>query len=205
MSDGETGRLRVVVAGAGNVGRALGRNLDGLGHEVRYAVRAPAGPDEVGIDGAATDADLTVLAVPFGAIDSVVPLLGLGDGAILVDATNPFGQPLPDGVASGAEHVARTAGAEVRVVKAFNVLGAEHMAHPPLADGSRPILPVASDDDEARRLVAELANAMGFDAVEVGGLGAAGVMEEAARYWGLLAFAGGRGRDLVLVAHHRGS
>jgi hypothetical protein len=205
MSGGAKAGLRVVVVGAGNVGRALGTNLAGLGHQIHYAVRTPTAPGGVEIDGAAAHADLTILALPFGAIGSAVPRLGLGDGAMLVDATNPFGQPLPDGVASGAEHVARTAGAGVRVVKAFNVLGAEHMTHPPLDDGSRPVLPVASDDDRARRLVVTLANEMGFDAVDVGGIGAAGLMEEAARYWGLLAFAGGRGRAMVLVAHRRGT
>lgn len=44
---------------------------------------------------------------------------------------------------------------------------------------------------------------MGFDAVDVGGLDAAALMEEAARYWGLLTFSGGRGRRHVLVAHQR--
>jgi len=64
-------------------------------------------------------------------------------------------------------------------------------------------LPVAADDAEARSLVAELASELGFDAVEVGGLEHAGLLEEAARYWGLLAFTGGRGRSVVLVAHQR--
>jgi hypothetical protein len=44
---------------------------------------------------------------------------------------------------------------------------------------------------------------MGFDAVEVNGLDNAGLLEEAARYWGLLAFKGGLGRNMVLVAHWR--
>ena len=47
-------------------------------------------------------------------------------------------------------------------------------------------------------MVADLATAMGFDAVEVGGLDGAGTMEEATRCWGMLAYAGGRGRDVVL-------
>jgi predicted dinucleotide-binding enzyme len=64
---------------------------------------------------------------------------------------------------------------------------------------------VAGDDAAARGVVARLADEMGFDAVEVGGLDAAATMEEAARYWGLLAYAGGRGRDVVLVAHQRPS
>lgn len=198
-----TSALRVVVAGSGSVGRALGSNLARLGHEVRYAVRTPDGDDTIALEGAADGADLTILAVPFDAVETVVRTLAPGDGAVLVDATNPFGRPLPDGAASGAAVVAAAAGPQVRVVKAFNVLGVEHMSDPPLTDGFRPALPVAGDDAAARRMVADIAGAMGFDAVEVGGLDAAGTLEEAARYWGLLAYAGGRGRDVVLVAHQR--
>jgi predicted dinucleotide-binding enzyme len=203
MTADPTPTMRIVIAGAGNVARALGTNLAGLGHEVRYAVRTPDAADTVALPGAADGADLTILAVPFDAVETVVRTLAPGDGAVLVDATNPFGRPLPAGVASGAALVAAAAGPAVRVVKAFNVLGVEHMSDPPLDDGYRPVLPVAGDDAPARRMVADLATAMGFDAVEVGGLDAAGTLEEAARYWGLLAYAGGRGRDVVLVAHQR--
>lgn len=198
----------IVIVGAGAVGRALGTNLLRLGHRVRYAVRdtasavVPAGAEVGPVDGAATDAHLVVLAVPFAVVEQVVPRLGLAPGQVLVDATNPFGAGTGDSP-SGAAVVAAVAGRGVSVVKAFNVLGAEHMESPPLPDGHRPLLPVASDDPAARRLVLDLASAMGFDAVDVGTLGAAPLMEEAARYWGLLAFAGGRGRRLVLVAHQR--
>lgn len=196
--------LSVVVVGSGRVGRALAANLRSLGHHVRIARRTP-GDDGIGIDGAAAGADLTILAVPFGTVSDVVPRLGLAPGAILVDATNPFGQPVPDGAANGAAVVAAVAGGGVHVVKAFNVLGAEHMAAPPLPDGHRPLLPVAADDDSARHLVAHLANDMGFDAIEISGLDNAGLLEEAARYWGLLAFNGRLGRNVVLVAHQRPS
>jgi predicted dinucleotide-binding enzyme len=110
---------------------------------------------------------------------------------------------LPGGAASGASVLAAAVPEGVAVVKAFNVLGAEHMADPELPDGTAPVLPVAGDDPAARAKVAELARDLGFDAVEVGDLSAAHLMEEAARYWGLLAFAGGRGRGVVLVAHQR--
>lgn len=193
----------IVIVGAGRVGSALGANLGDLGHQVRFAVRTPSAQDHIAIDGAAAGADLTVLAVPFDAVDSVVPRLGLVTGGILVDATNPFGRSLPAGVRSGADLVAGAAGPGVRIVKAFNVLGAEHMASPPLADGSRPLLPVASDDLTARALIVQLATDMGFDAVPIDGLEHAGLLEEAARYWGLLAFNGDRGRNVVLVAHQR--
>jgi 8-hydroxy-5-deazaflavin:NADPH oxidoreductase len=207
MTTAPTAPLRIVVVGGGHVGRALGENLRRLGHEVRYALRSPDGPDattpSIPVAGAAGEADVTVLAIPFDAVAAVIPALELPEGAILVDATNPFGRPLPDGVTSGAELVATAAGPDVRVVKAFNVLGAEHMADPPLPDGARPLLPVAGDDDDARATVMALATAMGFDAIDVGALDAAGLLEDAARYWGLLAFRGRLGRDVVLVAHHR--
>lgn len=202
---GTTAPLSVVVVGSGRVGTALAENLRSIGHDVRVARRTPDPGDagSVGIDGAAVGADVTILAVPFDAVTDVVPRLGLADGGVLVDATNPFGRPLPAGAANGASAVARQAGEGVRVVKAFNVLGAEHMSSPPLPDGHRPLLPVAADDASARRLVAGLAADMGFDAVEAGGLADAGLLEEAARYWGLLAYGGGLGRDVVLVAHRR--
>ncbi len=201
--------LTVTVVGAGRVGLALGRNLLGLGHTVRYAVRSsrehalPQGAVGVPVSGASEGADLTILAVPLSTVGEVVLALRMAPGAILVDATNPFGQPLPSGFRSGAQLVDDLTGGRVRVVKAFNVVGAEHMASPPLPDGRRPVLPVAADDAQARSFVAELARDMGFDAVEVGGLDNASILEEAARYWGLLAFTGGRGRGVVLVADQR--
>ncbi|TIC89116.1 hypothetical protein E8D34_01015 [Nocardioides sp. GY 10113] len=195
----------ITVVGAGRVGRALGDNLAALGRRVRYAVRGdrvPPGATAVPVDGAARGAGLILLAVPFAAVGEVVPRLGLAPGQLVVDATNPFGVDT-GGSPSGAAVVAAAAGDGVRVVKAFNVLGAEHMTHPALPDGHRPVLPVAGDDPAARGAVVELAAAMGFDAVDVGGLDAAALLEAAARYWGLLAFAGGRGREHVLVSHRR--
>lgn len=203
MTVSGTAPLSVVVVGSGRVGTALATNLRSLGHDVRVARRSPGDGTGIGIDGAAVDADVTILAVPFGAVSEVVPRLGLGTGAVLVDATNPFGQPLPAGATTGASVVVHAAGEGVHVVKAFNVLGAEHMSTPLLPDGHRPLLPVASDDESARRLVVGLASDMGFDAVEIDGLDNAGLLEEAARYWGLLAFNGGLGRSVVLVAHQR--
>lgn len=198
----------IIIVGAGSVGQGLGVNLTRVGHPIRYAVRdvagarLPRGATAVPIEGAAAGAGPMLLAVPFAAVSEVVPQLGLTEGQILIDATNPFGADTGRNP-SGAAAVVEAAGPGVRVVKAFNVLSAEHMSDPTLPDNYRPVLPVASDDATARRFVVELAFAMGFDAVDVGGLDAAALMEDAARYWGLLAYAGGRGRDHVLVTHQR--
>jgi predicted dinucleotide-binding enzyme len=74
------------------------------------------------------------------------------------------------------------------------------MANPGFAGDARAVLPVAGDDADARASIVELANEMGFEAV--GGLDAAGTLEAAARYWGLLAFAGGLGRGIALGVLH---
>lgn len=200
---------RLVVVGAGSVGSALAANAAAHGIAVTLWVRDPArvtapdGVEVVALADLAPAVVTAVLAVPFDAVADVVPALPLAPGSVLVDATNPFGRPLPEGAASGAAHVLAHAPAGVAVVKAFNVLGAEHMGAPRLPDGAAPLLPVAGDDAGARGLVASLATRLEFDAVEVGGLAAAGTLEEAARYWGLLAFAGGRGRGVVLTARQR--
>ncbi|OBA83737.1 hypothetical protein A9W99_07010 [Mycobacterium sp. 1164966.3] len=199
----------VTIVGAGPVGTALGTNLLGHGHRVRFAVRnkavdVPPGATAIAIDGCAKGSDLTILAVPFPAVADVVPRLGLSDGDVLIDATNPFGETVPDGHASGNALVQSLVATGVRVAKAFGVLGVEHMADPSLPGGVAPVLPVAADDDGVRDRVVELAREMGFDALAVGGLENAALLEQAALYWGLLAFTGGRGRDFVLVAHNRG-
>lgn len=197
----------LVLIGAGSVATALSSNALGHGLAVEHWVRdtAAAVPAGAGVRRLADVAPVratVVLAVPFRAVAEVVPTLPLLPGSVLVDATNPFGQAVPDGFTSGAAQAAALAPPGVEVVKAFNVLGAEHMADPGLPYGHAPVLPVAGPDGP-RAEVAALAGRLGFDAVEVGGLENAAVLEEVARFWGLLAFAGGRGRDVVLVAQER--
>ena len=209
MADSQSAAQTVTIVGAGPVGAALGTNLLRQGHRVRFAVRnqaadVPSAATTISIDGCAKGSDLTILAVPFPAVADVVPRLGLSDGDVLIDATNPFGEAVPDGYACGNAYVQSLASPGVHVAKAFGVLGVEHMAEPSLPGGVAPVLPVAADDDGVRDRVVGLARGMGFDAVAVGGLENAALLEQAALYWGLLAFTGGRGRGFVLVAHNRG-
>lgn len=190
--------MRITIIGKGNVGKALGANLARHGHAVVYAVREPDAADQVPLAGAADDADVAILAVPFMAAAEALAAVAPPADAVVVDATNPFGAPVPDGAASGAESIA-LAHPHVRLVKTFNVVGWEHMADPATPAG--PVtMPVAGDDDEARAMILELAREMGFDAIDVGGLDASAATERAAMYWGLLAMRGGLGRGFALVA-----
>ena len=121
-----------------------------------------------------------MLAVPFSAAEDVVR--GLGDlrGKILVDPTNPrvmasdgFADYPADG--SVAERIAALAPG-AHVVKAFNTLGAETMLDPKLAEGPVTI-PLVGDDRDAKARVAALAREIGLEAVDVGPLRHARIIE----------------------------
>ena len=183
----------VALIGTGNVGSALGRRFAEQGHTVVYGSRDPAAAEVVALlretghgalalppAQAAARSRVVVLAVPWTATEDVVRSLGDLSGKILVDPTNPrvmaadgfADYALPD---SNAERIARLApGAQV--VKAFSTLGAETMLDPQLAQGPVTI-PVVGDDRAANELVATLAREIGLEAVDVGPLRHARIIE----------------------------
>ncbi|MEX1288303.1 MAG: NAD(P)-binding domain-containing protein [Acidimicrobiia bacterium] len=195
--------MRIAVMGAGNVGRALGRRLSGLGHEVVFGVRDPGAEKHAAItdDGsgsrvasmadAAGGADLVVLAVPVAALGDVVDQAGDLAGSVVADATNVLVGPIPGGHPSVAHHVKALVG-EVPVVKAWNTIGWETMVDPSF-DDQPAVLPIAGDAD-GRGPVADLAEAMGFEVLDLGDLDAAPLVEAFARIW-IKAMLSGLGRD----------
>lgn len=199
--------MDIAIIGAGNVGAALGRAFSRAGHPVTFGVRDAASPKAEAAAAASgaslasilevtSRADVVVLAVPFTSAADALGAAGDLTGMIVVDATNPMARPVPDGHPSGAAWLASVASG-ARLVKAFNVLGFEHMDAPILAEG-RALLPVCGDDPEARRIVTALAAEVGFEAVEAGGLENAALLESLARLWGVLAFGpGGLGRGIA--------
>jgi NADPH-dependent F420 reductase len=183
----------IALIGTGNVGSALGQRFAERGHTVLYGSRDPAAADVRAVlaatgrgaeafspAAAAARADIVVLAVPWAAAEDVVR--GLGDlrGKILVDPTNPRAMA-PDGFAdyprdgSNAERIAALAPG-AHVVKAFNTLGAETMLDPAVA-GFPVTLPLVGDDRAAKDRVAALAREIGLEAVDVGPLRHARIVE----------------------------
>ena len=184
----------VALIGTGNVGSALGRRFAEQGHTVVYGSRNPSDADvaapvrdtghgavAVSPAEAAARSRVVVLAVPWRVAEEVVRGLGDLSGKIIVDPTNPrvaapdgFADypPLPD---SNAERIARLApGAQV--VKAFSTLGAETMFDPSVAENPVTI-PVVGDDRAAKEAVANLARQIGLEAVDVGPLRHARIIE----------------------------
>ena len=123
---------------------------------------------------------MVVLAIPYAAVDEVLSDAGAAlAGKVLVDATNPI-KPDYSGLAtngtSGAEGIqAKAPGA--RVVKAFNTAFAARQADPKVSGGLRVDGYVAGDDEDAKATVLGLAEAIGFNPVDAGGLAMARQLE----------------------------
>lgn len=199
---------RIAIIGAGSVGRALGVAFARAGCEVVFGVREPGEPRHADI-GAATavpaaavsGAELVVLAVPADTVPAVVPNLGLAAGQVVVDATNALRIAVPMGFATMGELTASLVPEGVQVVKAFNTVGAEHMANPHTDKGGV-FLPIAGDAEGAAS-VAALAASMGFEPVVLGGRDRFGMLEEHARLWIHLAFGCGWGRQFAFTVVRR--
>ncbi|GAA3208366.1 NADPH-dependent F420 reductase [Actinocorallia longicatena] len=160
----------------GNRVTVLGRDgaaADELARELRSVV--PGGVTAALTLPVLPDADVFVLAVPFEAARELVELHrdDLG-GRILIDITNPVDFQTFDGLVvdpgdSAAETLARLAGPEVRVVKAFNTTFASTLIDGRV-DGHPLDVFVASDDTAAGLTVAELVKNSGLTPVDAGPL-----------------------------------
>jgi hypothetical protein len=207
--------LTIAVVGAGVVGGNLVRPLAELGHHVLIGARDPGseatvalaasapGVPVVELGRAGREADVIVLAVPAWAVDAAARAAlaerEVGAPVILVDATND----VAGAGRSPYERIVDAVGAVpgVAVVKAFNTVGAEAILHP-VVDGRPLFLPIAGADGAAET-VRELAAAIGFDAIVVGGGEAVPHLEAHARLWIHLAFRCGLGRDFGFTVARR--
>jgi predicted dinucleotide-binding enzyme len=179
--------MRIGIIGAGNIGGTLTRRLSELGHEVSVAnSRGPetlreladeTGARAVTAEEAASDKDVVVVTVP----ESRVPELPHGlfagaDGVTVVDTGNYYPRQRDgriDEIEAGTAEsrwVERQIGHPV--VKAFNNIYAGHLLEGgrPADDPERIALPVAGDDEAAKRVVMGLVDELGFDPVDAGGL-----------------------------------
>lgn len=202
--------MRIAILGAGRVGRALGTRFRGLGHDVVHGVREPTDSrhqdlEEVALPShAAVGADLVVVALPWEAVEPVMGSVEVGE-AIVVDATNPLAENARELVSdpdrSGAELIAGWTGSR-RVIKAFNTTGAANMADPDFGP-TRPVMPVAGDDPDAKATVLALASDLGFDALDAGPLAGSRQLEHLALLWIRLAYPLGNGPDIAFALVRR--
>lgn len=188
-SRGET----IALIGAGEVSGAFGPRFADLGHLVIYGSRSPDRPQVQELvratgngasaslpDEAAAQADIVMINVPWSVAEEVV--LGLGDlaGKIVIDPINPRivdenGYRDYPTYTSNAERIQNLA-PQAFVVKAFNTISADTMIDPDVL-GHPVTIPIAGNDAAAKQTVAALAEALGYEAVDVGPVRYAHIVE----------------------------
>jgi predicted dinucleotide-binding enzyme len=185
-----TASLKIGIIGSGNIGRNVAKHLVEAAHDVILAnsrgpesLRATVqelGPraSEATVAEAAEAAHVLLLAVPWTRKQETIAAAGGAAafaGKIVIDAMNPY----PDYPA--LEDLGGRTSSEVvagllpgaKVVKAFNTMYYETLANE-AKKGSPPeeriALPICSDDEAAKMVVAALIDEIGFTAVDAGSL-----------------------------------
>jgi predicted dinucleotide-binding enzyme len=172
--------MEITIIGTGNMARGIATRALAAGHTVTLLgtsrAKAEALAGELAGDVRAGDepaGDVVVLAVWYQAVDDVLGRYGDQlDGKVLVDITNPVDperfQPLTIEAGSAAQEIARKA-AGAKVVKAFNTTFAGTLVEGAV-DGRPLDVFVASDDEDAKRAIRELAEGAGLRVVDAGPL-----------------------------------
>jgi 8-hydroxy-5-deazaflavin:NADPH oxidoreductase len=187
--------VKIGIIGAGNIGSTAAKLFVAAGHEV--AISNSRGPDTltdivegigggvraVTIEEAADFGEVVLEAIPFGRYEEL-PADRLA-GKILIDASNYYpgrdGRIDLDGLTSTellAHHLS-----ESRVIKAFNTMYYATLASEGRPDASveeRLVLFVAGDDKDAKSIVSDLIDEIGFAPMDTGPLNESGKQEPGA-------------------------
>jgi 8-hydroxy-5-deazaflavin:NADPH oxidoreductase len=182
-----TGKMKIGIIGAGQVGGALVRQYTKAGHQVKMAnasgveklkiLASETGASPDTLENVVTGVDVIVISIPQVAITELSPRLfkNLSASTTIIDTGNYY--PIRDGKLNDLEdgmvesvwvsnHLQRP------VVKAYNSILAESLVASSLSKGStsRIALPISGDDKQSKALVSILINDSGFDSVDIGSL-----------------------------------
>lgn len=204
-----TAPTTLAILGTGDVAQAFARGLMALGHTVMLAGRdAAATAERLAAFAAETGArtgsyaqaaafgTVAFLAVKGTAAEDALRAAGPAlDGKLVVDATNPIADEAPEhGVLryftarneSLGERL-QAAFPSLKVVKAFNTVGAAHFVRPSFAQGPGSMF-IAGNDAEAKQAVAGLVEVWGWQPYDVGRIEGARTTEPLCQLWCLPGF-----------------
>ncbi len=203
--------MNITIIGAGNMGSAFAKQLTRAGHNVRITARDLKKAQAVATNNPGVKAfpaseilaasDVVILAT--GYADAVPALRSLGslEGKVVIDITNPLTSDfmgLTVGfTTSAAEEIAKAVpGAEI--VKGFNTLFAQVLAEGSnLAAGKKATVFLASDSARAKQTARALAESMGFEIIDAGGLKNARYLEPLAGLNIFLGYGAGMGTAIA--------
>jgi len=208
--------MRVGILGSGLMGGKLGTIFARAGHEVIFSyarskdkleklARDAQGNGNVraGTPGEAVkEADAVLLAVHWSRIDDVLHQAGDLSGKVIATCSLPMDagdtRLVVAHTSSGAEELAKKA-KRAKVVSTFNTVPSEVLfgVFDARRKSTRPSLVYCGDDQNAKRLAAELIRDAGFDPVDAGPLRIARYTEPFALLVGHLAYGGKGGPELA--------
>ena len=180
--------MKIGIIGAGQIGGTLTRLLTRLGHEVFVAnSRGPAsladlvretGAKPVPITEAARAGEVVVVTIPEAKVRNLPPNLfaGVPDDVVVIDTGNYYPRERDGRIGEIEAGMAESRWVERQlgrpVVKVLNNIYAQHLLERGRPAGSREriALPIAGDDAQAKKIVIQLVDQLGFDAVDAGGL-----------------------------------
>jgi len=187
--------MNICIVGSGHIGAGLARAWARKGHTLTFAARTPGDPElvelcaqlgarAVPIAEGPKAADVIVLAVPFAALDELLGALGDLHGKVVIDCTNAVerGMVLKYGhTTSAAEELQRRL-PKAHVFKSFNAQGAENLADP-VYGGVPASNFFCGDDADGKRIVRQLVEDVGFEAIDAGPLTNARLLEPLMLLW----------------------
>jgi NADPH-dependent F420 reductase len=191
--------MKITIIGAGNMGRGIGARMLAGGNDVEVIDHDPSearqlareladgaaqngSPSGTAIDSGSISGDIVVLAVWYasvpGLIDEYRDQLA---GKVVVDITNPVDPATYDRLvtpadSSAAQEIAKLLPQGARLVKAFNTTFAGTLAAGEAAGQQLDVL-LASDDDDAKRMLAGVIEASGLQPLDAGPLSRAQQLE----------------------------
>ena len=191
--------MKVTIIGAGNMGRGIGTRAVAGGNEVEIVDRDPdearalagelsasatGGGTATGLEpGAQLGGEVVVLATWYpGSLEAVEQYRDQLAGKVVVDVSNPVDTDTFEALVTGedtsaAEEIAKAVPEGTPVVKAFNTTFSGTLVAGEAAGQQLDVF-LAGDDEGAKRRVAELVEAGGARAVDVGPLRRARQLEQ---------------------------
>jgi predicted dinucleotide-binding enzyme len=173
--------MSISIIGTGNVGRALASvfarsNVPAFIANTRGPasfgeLTAEVGPNVQGVAlDEALESDLIILAIPFLAVESLGRSRPDWHGKTIVDATNAFMLPNADELLAGrlSTEIVADAFPGGETVKSFNQLPAQVLGRPQPAESGKQVIFVSSNSATASTAVAQLAEQLGYSAIELG-------------------------------------
>jgi 8-hydroxy-5-deazaflavin:NADPH oxidoreductase len=194
--------MKVGVIGSGVVGQTLAAGFLKHGYKVAIGTRDPPKLAEWAAEHftaevkptaeAAAFGDVVALAVAGEAALAALNYVGAAaiDGKPVIDACNPIGGGPPvagvlsyfTGQNESLMERLQKAFPDAHFVKAFNSVGAQHMVNPDFG-GVRPTMFICGNDAKAKRTVAGVCDAFGWDVEDMGAVEAARAIEPLCKLW----------------------